>query len=60
MAFEDQGPEMQHFLDRQTGEVLVLLEDVVDDEEDSESGWRPTRSAFCALIRCLPLSAMRS
>lgn len=36
MAFEYQGPEMQHFLDLQTGEVLLLIEDAVDDEEERE------------------------
>lgn len=36
MAFEDQGPEMQHFLDLQTGEVLILIEEAVDDEEERE------------------------
>lgn len=34
MAFEGFGPEMQHFLDRQTGEVLTVFEDM--DEEDAE------------------------
>ena len=35
MAFEGFGTEMQHFFDRQTGEVLSLLEEDVD-EEDAE------------------------
>jgi len=34
MVFEGFGPEMQHFLDRQTGEVLTVFEDM--DEEDAE------------------------
>jgi hypothetical protein len=34
MVFEGVGPEMQHFLGRQTGEVLTVFEDM--DEEDAE------------------------
>jgi hypothetical protein len=34
MVFEGFGPEMQHFFDRQTGEVLTVFEDM--DEEDAE------------------------
>jgi hypothetical protein len=34
MAFEDQGSEMRHFFDLQTGEVLDVFEDM--DEEDAE------------------------
>lgn len=34
MAFEGFGTEMQHFFDRQTGEVLTVFEDM--DEEDAE------------------------
>ncbi|OGR31097.1 MAG: hypothetical protein A2139_07955 [Desulfobacca sp. RBG_16_60_12] len=33
MAFEDQGSDMRHFFDRQTGEVLTGFEDM--DEEDA-------------------------
>jgi len=35
MAFEDYGTDLQHFFDRQTGEVLSLLEEDMD-EEDAE------------------------
>ena len=34
MAFEGFGTELQHFFDRQTGEVLTVFEDM--DEEDAE------------------------
>ena len=34
MAFEDYGTGLQHFFDRQTGEVLTVFEDM--DEEDAE------------------------
>ena len=34
MAFEDQGSELQHFFDSQTGAVLTVFEDM--DEEDAE------------------------
>jgi hypothetical protein len=34
MAFEGFGTEMQHFFDRQTGEVVTVFEDM--DEEDTE------------------------
>ena len=33
MAFEDQNSEMQYFFDRQTGEVLTVFEDLMDEEE---------------------------
>ncbi|MBM4273740.1 MAG: hypothetical protein FJ134_04645 [Deltaproteobacteria bacterium] len=35
MAFEDQGGTLRHFFDRQTGEVLTVLEDEME-EEDAE------------------------
>ena len=38
MAFEDYGTELQHFFDRQTGEVLTVFEDM--DEEDSRAAGR--------------------
>jgi len=34
MAFEDQGSDLQHFFDRQTGDVLTMFEDM--DEEDAK------------------------
>ena len=42
MAFEDYGTDLQHFFDRQTGEVLSLLEEM--DEEDRERLDADTRS----------------
>jgi len=33
MAFEDYGTDLQHFFDRQTGEVLSLLEEDMDEED---------------------------
>ena len=33
MAFEDQSSEMQHFFDHQTGEVLTLFADYMNEED---------------------------
>ena len=33
MAFEDYGTDLRHFVDRQTGEVLSLLEEDMDEED---------------------------
>jgi hypothetical protein len=33
MAFEDQASEMQHFFDRQTGEVLAVFAEEMDEED---------------------------
>lgn len=33
MAFEDQNSEMQHFFDRQTGEVIAVFAEEMDEED---------------------------
>lgn len=35
MAFEDQGSDLQHFLDIQTGEVLSVFEDMPEEGPES-------------------------
>ncbi|MEW6386467.1 MAG: UPF0158 family protein [Thermodesulfobacteriota bacterium] len=43
MAFEDQSPEMQHFFDTQTGEVLAVFEDDMDEEDIEQLEAEPDR-----------------
>lgn len=43
MAFEDYGTELQHFFDRQTGEVLSLLEEDMDEEDRERLDAEPDR-----------------
>ena len=43
MAFEDHGTELQHFLDCQTGEVLSLLEEDIDEEDRERLDAEPDR-----------------
>ncbi len=43
MAFEDYGTELQHFFDRQTGEVLSLLEEDMDEEDRERLDADPER-----------------
>lgn len=43
MAFEDYGTGLQHFFDRQTGEVLSLLEEDMDEEDIERLDAEPER-----------------
>jgi len=43
MAFEDYGTGLQHFFDRQTGEVLSLLEEDMDEEDIERLDAEPDR-----------------
>ncbi len=43
MAFEDFGTGLQHFFDRQTGEVLSLLEEDMDEEDRERLDAEPDR-----------------
>jgi hypothetical protein len=43
MAFEDRGTELQHFLDRQTGEVLSLIEEDMDEDDRERLDAEPDR-----------------
>ena len=43
MAFEDYGTDLQHFFDRQTGEVLSLLEEDTDEEDRERLDADPER-----------------
>ena len=43
MAFEDYGTGLQHFFDRQTGEVLSLLEEDMDEEDRERLDAEPER-----------------
>jgi len=33
MAFEDHNPDARHFFDRQTGEVLSIFEEIMEEED---------------------------
>ncbi|MBI4642913.1 MAG: hypothetical protein HY790_05365 [Deltaproteobacteria bacterium] len=43
MAFEDQSAEMQHYFDRQTGEVLTVFADDMDEEDAQRLEAAPDR-----------------
>jgi len=43
MAFEDYGTDLRHFVDRQTGEVLSLLEEDMDEEDLERLDAEPDR-----------------
>jgi hypothetical protein len=43
MAFEDHGTELQHFFDRQTGEVLSFLEEDMEEEDRERLDAAPDR-----------------
>jgi hypothetical protein len=43
MAFEDYGTELQHFFDCQTGEMLSLLEEDMDEEDAERLNADPDR-----------------
>ena len=43
MAFEDYGTGLQHFFDRQTGEVLSLLDEDMDEEDRERLDTDPDR-----------------
>ncbi len=43
MAFEDQFPEMQHFFDRQTGEVLTVFSEEMYEEDAERLEAEPDR-----------------
>jgi hypothetical protein len=43
IAFEDYGTELQHFFDCQTGEVLSLLEEDMDEEDRERLDADPDR-----------------
>jgi hypothetical protein len=43
MAFEDWSPDMQHFFDRYTGEVLTVFTDEMDKEDEERLEAAPDR-----------------
>ncbi|MHB8066618.1 MAG: UPF0158 family protein [Desulfobaccales bacterium] len=43
MAFEDQNSEMQHFFDRQTGEILSIFTEEIDEEDAERLEAEPDR-----------------
>ena len=43
MAFEDYGTDLQHFFDRQTGEVLSILEEDMEEEDAMRLEAEPDR-----------------
>lgn len=43
MAFEDHNPTARHFFDRQTGEVVSIFEDTMDEEDTDPPDAEPDR-----------------